>query len=208
MINDVVIGSDCYTCYTENENSLQSFRSEYKSHMLAVSALLEAGRNEEAQEYLRRIKAMKAEAGRQFCTGNDVTDSILNYRDSEAKDRNIRLDFLGRVPESGIENNDLRTVFASLIDTALDTASQFAGDRYVQVESNIRNGFVAFTVTAPVSTKIVFNKNSDVWFRNSAASRTSGLSSIETTAGKYKGSMLLSCTDTVFSADVCMKLYH
>ena len=191
----------------KSDEQLREFRHDYKNHMMVVTALLNSGRNEEAADYLEKVKISSGLVGRQFSTGNFIVDAILNNKNSFAEEFGIHLSFSGQVPEKGIENSDLCIVFANLLDNAIEGTKRYQGNRYINIESNIRNGMLTLSLINPVNEKIIIKKNRISSTKHDVKNHGIGLRNVERVAEKYHGSLLLSCNENEFSADISLKLY-
>lgn len=197
-----------YEKMLRSDEQLREFRHDYKNHMMVVTALLNAGKTEEASEYLETIKIQSGIIGRQFSTGNFIVDAILNNKNSLAEEFAIKMSVSGAVPEEGIENADICTIVSNLIDNAIEGTKRYEGDRYIKVKSSIRNGFLALSVINPVGARIDIKNNRIKTTKQDSKNHGIGLRNVQRTAEKYGGAMLLDCTDTEFTADVTVKLEH
>ena len=199
---------DQYERAVKSDEALREFRHDYKNHMTVVTALLNSGRTQEASEYLRRVKVASGTVGRLFSTGNFIADAILNNKNAIAEEFAVHLGFSGVIPASGVENSDLCTVFANLLDNAIEGAKRFSGSRYVNVEASVRNGFLTLTFENPVSGPVEIKNNRVRTTKADGRNHGIGLRNVERTAEKYGGRMLLSCDGAVFRAEVMLKLDH
>ena len=197
-----------YEQMLKTDEQLRVFRHDYKNHMMVVTALLNNGRTEEAADYLEKVKVASGVAGRQFSTGSFIADAILNNKNSLAEEFAVHLGFTGRLPAEGVENSDFCTVFANLLDNAIEGARKYHGNRYVNIEANVRNGFLALSVVNPVNEKVIVKNNRVKTSKSDARNHGIGLRNVERTAEKYNGQLLLSCDEKEFSADVSLKLKH
>ena len=188
------------------DEALRAFRHDYKNHMMVVTALLNSGKAEEAAQYLERIKVAAGTPGRQFSTGNFIADAILNDKYMLAEEFSVHISFSGRIPAKGIENSDLCTVLANLIDNAVEAAKQTPGPRFVEIEAAVRNGFLALSVANSIAAPVEIKGNRIRTTKGDTRMHGIGLRNVERTAKDYHGQMMLSCTDTRFQADVMMKL--
>lgn len=195
-----------YEKMLKSDEQLREFRHDYKNHMMVVTALLNSGRTEEAVDYLEKVKVSSGIAGRQFSTGSFIADAILNNKNPLAEEYAIHISFEGRIPDQGIENSDLCTVLANLLDNAIEGTKRYDGNRYVRIESNIRNGFLALSLANPVPQKVTIKNNRIKTTKNDTRNHGIGLRNVERTVEKYRGKLLLTCDDDEFSADVSMKL--
>lgn len=197
-----------YEKMLKSDEQLREFRHDYKNHMMVVTALLNAGKTEEASEYLDTIKISSGIVGRQFSTGNFIVDAILNNKNALAGEFAIELSFNGAVPEGVIENADICTIVSNLIDNAIESVKRYDGARYIKVKASIRSGFLALSVINPVNSRVEVKNNKIRTTKKDSKNHGIGLKNVQRTAEKYGGAMLLDCTDTEFTADVTVKLKH
>ncbi|MBQ6120095.1 MAG: GHKL domain-containing protein [Clostridia bacterium] len=197
-----------YEKMLKSDEQLREFRHDYKNHMMVVTALLNSGRTAEAADYLDKVKVSSGIAGRQFSTGSFIVDAILNNKNSLAEEFGIHLSFDGRIPDQGIENSDLCTVVANLLDNAIESTKRYDGNRYVKIGSNVRNGYLTLSFVNPVNAKVPIKNNRIRTTKSDTRNHGIGLRNVERTAAKYNGQFLLSCDEKEFSADVSLKLDH
>ena len=197
---------DNYESMLKSDEQLREFRHDYKNHMMVVTALLNSGRNKEAADYLEKVKVSSGIVGRQFSTGSFIADAILNNKNSLAEEYGVHLSFEGRIPEHGVENSDLCTVLANLQDNAIENTKRYHGSRYVRIESNVRNGYLALSLVNPVEEKVTIKNNRVKTTKNDARNHGIGLRNVERTAEKYSGALLLTCDEKEFCADVSLLL--
>lgn len=208
ILKQMTTQQENYEKMLKSDEQLREFRHDYKNHMMVVTALLNSGRTEEAADYLDKVKVASGVAGRQFSTGSFIADAILNNKNSLAEEYAIHLSFDGRIPEKGIENSDLCTVLANLLDNAIENTKRFEGNRYVNVAASVRNGYLALSLANPVSGKVPIRNNRIKTTKSDARNHGIGLRNVERTAEKYSGKLLLTCDEKEFCADVSMKLDH
>ena len=192
----------------KSDEQLRAFRHDYKNHMMVVTALLNSGRTDEAADYLEKIRVAAGSAGKMFSTGNFVADAILNNKNSLAEEYAVHLSFEGRIPDAGIENSDLCAVFANLLDNAVEGASRFNGNRWVQTEATVRNGYLSLSFENPVNAPVKIKNDRIKTSKGDAKTHGYGLRNVKNTVEKYHGKLALSCDEQIFRAEVMMKLDH
>ncbi len=197
-----------YEKVLQTDEQLRQFRHDYKNHMMVVTALLNSGRPAEAADYLEKVKVTSGAYGRQFNTGSFIADAILNNKNSLAEEFAIHIGFNGRIPPEGIENSDLCTVFSNLLDNAIEGTKRYSGNRYINIESNVRNGMLALSIVNPVNEPVKIKNNRIKTSKSDSRNHGIGLRNVERTAEKYTGHLLLSCDEKEFCADVSLKLNH
>ncbi len=189
-----------------SDQQLREFRHDYKNHMLVVTALLNAGKNEEAAEYLETIKITSGVQKRQISTGNFVADAMLNNKNALAEELGIRMTFTGTIPEKGIASSDLCTILGNLVDNAIESTKRLSGEKYIRIEANARELFFVLSIVNPVNERVVIKNNRIKTSKSDVKNHGIGLKNVGRIAEKYGGKFRLSCDDREFVADISIKL--
>ncbi len=195
-----------YERMLKSDEQLRKFRHDSKNHMLVVTSLLNAGRSEEAAKYLESLNDVSGMSARRFLTGNIVVDAILNHKVAIAENDGIELLFSGVIPEKGIEAADLCTVVGNIVDNAITATRSFPGKRYIHLRSTVRGGFWTLTASNPVEKAVPIRNNRIHTTKADARNHGIGLGNISMVAKRYRGHMLLSCSENEFTVDVTLML--
>lgn len=195
-----------YERMLSSDRQLREFRHDYKNHMLVVTALLNAGKNDEASEYLETIKITSGVQKRQISTGNFVADAMLNNKNALAEELGIKMSFVGTIPEKGIASSDLCTVLGNLVDNAIENTKRLKGEKYIRIEATARERFFVLSIVNPVNERVVIKNNRIKTTKSDSKNHGIGLKNVGRIAEKYGGKFRLSCDDREFVADISIKL--
>lgn len=195
-----------YERMLSSDRQLREFRHDYKNHMLVVTALLNAGKNDEAAEYLETIKITSGVQKRQISTGNFVADAMLNNKNALAEELGIKMSFVGTIPEKGIASSDLCTVLGNLVDNAIENTKRLKGEKYIRIEATARELFFVLSIVNPVNERVVIKNNRIKTTKSDSKNHGIGLKNVGRIAEKYGGKFRLSCDDREFVADISIKL--
>ena len=195
-----------YERMLSSDRQLREFRHDYKNHMLVVTALLNAGKNDEAAEYLETIKITSGVQKRQISTGNFVADAMLNNKNALAEELGIKMSFVGTIPEKGIASSDLCTILGNLVDNAIENTKRFSGEKYIRIEANARELFFVLSIVNPVNERVIIKNNRIKTTKSDSKNHGIGLKNVGRIAEKYGGKFRLSCDDREFVADISIKL--
>lgn len=195
-----------YENMLSSDQQLREFRHDYKNHMLVVTALLNAGKNDEAAEYLETIKISSGVQKRQISTGNFVADAMLNNKNALAEELGIKMTFTGTIPEKGIASSDLCTVLGNLVDNAIESTKRFKGEKYIRIESTSRELFLVLSIINPVNEPVVIKNNRIKTTKSDSKNHGIGLKNVGKIAEKYGGKFRISCNEHEFVADISIKL--
>ena len=195
-----------YERMLSSDRQLREFRHDYKNHMLVVTALLNAGKNDEASEYLETIKITSGVQKRQISTGNFVADAMLNNKNALAEELGIKMSFVGTIPEKGIASSDLCTILGNLVDNAIESTKRLSGEKYIRIEATARELFFVLSIVNPVNERVVIKNNRIKTTKSDSKNHGIGLKNVGRIAEKYGGKFRLSCDDREFVADISIKL--
>ena len=187
------------------DEELRRFRHDYKNHMIVVNAYLERGKTDEAREYLNSISKGVGGIVNKIKTGNFVSDAILNSKAVSAAKNGTKISFSGIIPPNGIENEDLCTVLANLIDNAAEACEKLPGEKTIEVEARKAAGYFVLSISNPA-----------IGARNPRLGTTKGdrrnhgigIKNVERALKKYNGAVSFENENGIFTADVRFELLN
>lgn len=206
IVQQMAVQKDFGEQALKGDEELRKFRHDYKNHMIVVNAFLESGRTEDARRYLLTMNESINGVISRVRTGNFVADAILNNKSVSAAAKAVTIKFSGFIPPEGIANEDLCTILSNLVDNAIEAAQKVSGEKVVNVQANIKNGFFILSIINPTEgqTKTVNGKL--VTTKQNKKNHGLGLKNVERALRKYSGVITTDIGDSAFSVDVRMKL--
>lgn len=138
-----------YQYYEKVEQNYRSSRKmihDIRNHLQAIEALQE---QEAAQgkEYVRNMHQMLDSLGSVNYTDNRMLNIILNDKAEEAEKSEIEVVIrIGEIHLEHVRDMDITTIFANLLDNALEAAEQAEGNRMIQVRADTFHDFVAVKI--------------------------------------------------------------
>ncbi len=95
-------------------------------HFDAIYHMLENGEQEEALHYVESIRGVKNKTKIEVHTGINVLDAILCEMDKKARKKEVTFEVQSSLLPSnvGIENRDICSLFANLLENAIEAASE------------------------------------------------------------------------------------
>lgn len=184
-----------------DDKELMRFRHDYKNHMIVVNSYLESGKVDEARKYLEQLNCEVNGVINKIKTGNFVSDAILNYKSVYASQTGVDLFFMGFIPSEGINNEDLCTVLSNLVDNAIEAAQKVEGEKFVEIESKMKNDMLIMSVSNPTvnssATKLKTTKQDK-------KNHGFGIKNVERALKKYDGQMTVECENGIFTVNVMM----
>lgn len=143
-----------YRYYERVEQQYQSSRKmihDMRNHLQAIEALREQDTVKE-KEYIKDMHQMLDSFALVRYTENRMLNIILNEKAKEAEKLGIVMDIqIGKISLGHIRDMDVTTIFANLLDNALEAAGQAEGERRIQVRADAFHEFVAVRIRNTVS---------------------------------------------------------
>ena len=190
-----------YEDMVSKNRDIREFRHDYKNNLISIHSFLSSGKTDEALKYIETLSSGLSATQSMFSTGNYLADVILSDKAMSAKNLGIDVEFSGSVPQYGISNNDLCTVFTNILDNAIRGCDGVENAKITVKGTENPNGFV-LEISNPV-TKVVEIKNNKV--KTSKADKENhgfGIELVKKTAKSYNGYVQLSCENSVFKIEV------
>ena len=109
----------------QTSKRLKKIRHDIKNHLIAVSALIESGEYDKANELLSEISesADRLQPVLTQSTGNSLIDSIIAYKSAVCESKEIDFEYiLEQIPDTRIELSDISSVLSNLLDNAIEAA--------------------------------------------------------------------------------------
>lgn len=127
-----------YEHYQKLEQNYQAFRKivhDMKNHMQAMMKLYEEGQTEEAHSYGLEVFHLLNQTGHMWYTENRMLNIILNEKLSEEEMKEVVLTLdIEEHSLDGIREIDLTTIFANLLDNAIEALGvQEEHDKFLKI---------------------------------------------------------------------------
>ncbi len=186
-------------------NEFRSFRHDYKNHILCLRNLIADNNISDAVDYLNELSKTADNKQKYFDTGNNMINALLTDKSDNASSSNINIEFNGLIPESGIKNIDLCTIFANAIDNAIEACKKDSSNsiKTISIESNIKKGYYFLTITNPFFEDINIDSNGKIQTSKSDKEHHGfGVLNIKNTVNKYDGHTEIDNSNKMF----CLKI--
>lgn len=173
-----------YSYYEKLERKYQSSRQlihDMRNHLQAMEALVQEGEDHAAKGYADDMYQMLGALGRVQYSGNKMLNIILNDKMEQAKAHQIRMVIeVGDIPLDHMKDIDITTVFANLLDNAIEAAGQAAPDKYIKVRAGMFHEFAVIRIenSMPSQTKEKHEKKNHMGI---------GLENVRRALQKYDG---------------------
>ncbi len=142
-----------YQYYEKVEQRYQSSRKmvhDMRNHLQAIEALQEQDADK-GKEYVKDMHRMLDSFGIVNYTENRMLNIILNDKAEEAQKNGIGMEIrIGEIRLEHIRDMDMTTIFANLLDNALEAAEQVEGKRMIRVQADTFRDFTVVKIRNPM----------------------------------------------------------
>ncbi len=199
-----------YLYYDNLENQYRESLSiihDVKRHMRAIEELYEQRENETAVEYAVTISNILEDFKLNEYTSNRVLNIILNDKSKAAEQNNI--EFICKIDDadlSFIDNIDLTTIFANLLDNALEACMDKRGDNFIQVQVGSFHNLVVINIKNTMDESKVNRSNLTMDTKIKMKSNHSGigLPNVTKVVKKYNGDFNIEKDGQIFTCTIVL----
>lgn len=186
----------------QSQLRIRCLKHDMDNHLLRLKDLIEKEKYAEALEYLETVKSSTAADKKLIDSGNDLIDSMLNYKLARLHD-NIAQKYDIVVPKDlSFTEFDLNVIIGNLADNALEALEQLPADEPKKLEISIRykQGYL----------KVYFGNTFDGIMPEDGSRKRDhenhglGLKSVERIVHKYGGDMRAKVSDNWYEISLIM----
>lgn len=183
-----------YRHYEELEQKYRESRKvlhDMKNHLQAVEQLYEGENKEAGDNYVRNLYHMINILGEKYYSSNRMLNIILNEKLSQAQKLGIKVSAeVGDADFSDIQDIDITTIFANLLDNALEAAVS-AADPWMELNIDIVQDFRVIRIrnSRGVKPDSPAQDSNELPLHTSLGHMGLGLDNVRQTLEKYHGSL-------------------
>ncbi len=192
------------------KSSLQTtseIRHDLKNHMFSIRSLIEKGDTKESLNYISEIMEDIGGSKNVSTTGNNVIDSIINFKILEAAQNGIRTDLDLKIPANlDIPSFDITIILGNLLDNAIKAASKVKKNRYIILNMKYDKGRLMIRAENPYMGEINEENGKLLTTENDKENHGIGLQNVKKVLQKYDGIMSIDYRENIFSVSLFMYL--
>ncbi len=180
-----------------SKREVSILRHDMRHFLSSLSALIEKGENEKAQEYIHEIIASVDNTVRHRYCANETVNMILSSYERTMEENGINLRYTLQLPETlPLSDVDITSVLSNAIENAIHAVLPLETERRViELTAAEKNGKILLSVANPYSQK---PKMSDGMPVTEDKQHGFGTQSIRYTVESHNGSCRFSVTDERF----------
>ncbi len=190
-----------YKTLYENQQEIRKVRHDLKNSMVGILYELENKKTEDAISRMKGILELLEEQRFSF-SGNNIIDTLMNFKKREAANYNIQWEESIHLSESlNIDPIDFSVLLGNALDNAIEaTAKQTTHPKTIFVSIAYKQENLLMVIKNPVDSLIdTTNLESTKQNKNHHGF---GILQMKQLAQKYNGEVFLECTDEQFKTSI------
>lgn len=210
-----------YKYYGDLEKKYQDSRKvlhDMKNHLIAVEQLYHMQESDAGNTYVKDMHHMLNVLGERFYTNHKILNIILNDKLSNAERDGIDTAVeIGEVSLEFMKDIDVTTVFANLLDNAIEAAKRVGEHPYIRIKMNYFNEFVVISIrNSLLAEGALISAQSGETHRSRHIPKGShhnrkgsrhmgyGLQNVKKTLEKYNGTVQTGSSDCEFQVNITL----
>lgn len=188
----------------ESQTRVRALRHDMKNHILALQILVQRKEVEETNKYLDSMKNFMTNPEEYVKTGNDVVDSLLNYKIQKANEVLNVVETKISIPEQlRLRSFDLNVLLGNLLDNAIDASMQ-TEDKKLKITIKLDKGILFLNICN--SCQMIADEKKNFWetTKEDKANHGIGLKNVRRIVEKYHGDITFFYENNIIQTDVMM----
>ena len=187
----------------ESEGQTAVYQHDMRHHLNAIDGFLAAGKPQQAEEYIRRVRSdIERIAPKRYCD-NELVNLLCSSFAGKAQRMDVRLEVDAKLPhELSVSDTELCAVLSNALENALRAvADRSEADRWVTLYCGVRLGKLLIEVQNPCAEGLVLRDGLPVSDR---AGHGYGCRSIQTIAERRGGLCEFRARGGIFSMQLVL----
>ena len=188
----------------ESQNRVRALRHDMKNHVLALQVLIQRKEVEEANQYLDSMKNFMTNPQEYVKTGNDMVDSLLNYKIQKANEVLNVVETKISIPEQlRLHSFDLNVLLGNLLDNAIDASMQ-TENKKLKITIKLDKGILFLNICNSCQRIVGGRKNFLETTKEDKVNHGIGLKNVHRIVEKYHGDIEFIYENDSMETDVMM----
>ena len=188
----------------ESQSRIRALKHDMKNHVLALEGLAKGSKLEKLMEYLDSMQEFMKNPSEHIYTGNEVLDSLLNYKLQRAKEELKKVETDIVLPEKmNLHSFDFNVIVGNLLDNAIAASIQTDG-QFLKFSMRMENGVLLLHMInscmgIPEGVCEIRRLS-----EKSYAGHGIGLTNVQRIVEKYHGDMEMHCKDNYMETEIML----
>ena len=188
----------------ESQSRIRALKHDMKNHVLALEGLAKGSKLEKLMEYLDSMQEFMKNPSEHIYTGNEVLDSLLNYKLQRAKEELKKVETDIVLPEKmNLHSFDFNVIVGNLLDNAIAASIQ-TDEQLLKFSMRMENGVLLLHMInscmgIPEGVCEIRRLS-----EKSYAGHGIGLTNVQRIVEKYHGDMEMHCKDNYMETEIML----
>lgn len=190
----------------KNNDNIRKFRHDINNHLYVLDSMLDEENNtRKAKKYIENLVGKLNKVKMYSSSGNIQLDSIVNYKLSEANEKDIEVSSDVKLPnECHIDMNDMVTILGNIIDNSIEAVEKLDERRYIDLKIKYQIGTILINLKNSYDGNIKLKNGTIKTLKRNSMEHGIGLKSVEEAVQKYDGAVKIDYDDKEFRVKIVL----
>ncbi len=188
----------------KQDEEIRRFRHDMKAHMMIIKSFCENANNEKLNGYLESMIKESTVSEEQY-TGNMGIDAVIRELFTEAKSKNIKIEFNGALPEDiKIPLYDYCTIISNILKNAIEASEKIEdiSGRIIKVDICMYNALLFINIENTVLENVIIKNNKLVTSKLDKKNHGFGSGNVENAVKNNNGEIKYKCENGWFKTEI------
>lgn len=197
-----------YDYYSTLESKYKNSRKlihDMKNHLNTIEELYKINEGDKAKTYTEDMYLMMDKLSQKYYTDNKVLNILLNDKVQKGEEFNIK--FICKIGDANldfIKDIDLTTIFANLLDNAIEGSKDVLEERVITLKIDKFNQFIVINIINNISKIPIKDKK---YFKSSKKNHKGlGIQNVNIALEKYEGNMRIDYDNKTFKVNIIIPI--
>ena len=192
-----------YRYYHEMEQKLEDSRKtvhDMKNHLQAMERLYQTGEAEKGRQYGDDLRKLLNSFSQDYYTDNRVLNIVINDKAERGRMSGVPVDCaLNQIDLSFMKEMDITTIFANLLDNAIEAACE-SGEPWTKLKADNVRDFIVISVENSMKKSLALNESR---MKSSKEGHQGyGLKNVKRVLEKYNGHLRIETGENTFKVSL------
>lgn len=195
-----------YKTVVDKQKEILRIRHDMNNYLLSLAGYIEENQTEKALEKISQ-KTIKLRKEEYILCENPCIAALLSAKCHIMQKKNVKFDYRIQMPEKLlVDETELCIILGNLLDNAIEACEKFENREGKTIFLKIRyeEDYIVMNITNPVC-KGFEPEEGRKTLKKQKGLHGFGMENVRILAEKYDGTVMFSCEDNIFSADVLLK---
>ncbi len=196
-----------YESQLQNQNEIRRMKHDIKGHLITVTSLLQSGRHEEAEQYLRKITELASISTDRTYADDPYLDALISGYNTLFERNSVKFICNIQIPPIEKYPVELCLVFSNALQNALEASLKLPQEkRSVSVTAKLKFDYLVLQIANRFAGQVELEDESIPRTTKESAGHGYGLTSIKTTLEALDGVLHLRTDNDVFILEATAKI--